>query len=149
MRVAIPSLLIDSVDNEYKISIAYIPPILTLENSSGIYRELLEKILSREGDVNFEFKDRIVYYSCILGGIMIYLGEIPITRFEYYGYFYLSNDGKNVSLKELIKSLKSSEEGCYKFKNNSICFTRYKCKGCRWIDNIGARIIYYGYSMNT
>jgi len=144
IRISIPSIIVDNIDNDYKISIAYIPPILTLEKSAGIYRELIEEVMNRNGDINFEFKDRITYYSCILGGIMIYVEDIPIARFEYHGYLYLSsNEGKRASLMDLVKDLKSFNEGCYSFKLNNICFRREKCEGCKWIDNIGIRIIYY------
>jgi hypothetical protein len=141
MILAIPTTTIDRF-KDYFITISYIPPIITLSNSNNEFKKLLEKIY-KENSLNIEFENKLLYYSSILGGIIIFLDKEPIVRIESNGYiiFNEANKGEEPDIKKIMNTFTLGIENCFRFEYNTICYKKNKCDNCKWIDNIGIRFI--------
>jgi len=138
--ISIPTFIESKLDKggaQYYLTVAVIPPIVTLRNGNEMERNFLL-------NVNDEDYCRSMPKFCFtvrFGGIFIFKEEKPLIRFERRGYAKAVTERESkTTLEEVKRVLKSGDEGCLG-KEPSICITHQREQGSQWIDNIGLRHI--------
>ncbi|MCY0859100.1 MAG: hypothetical protein OWQ54_01585 [Sulfolobaceae archaeon] len=145
MRIAIPSVILLR-KNDYTLTIAVIPPIITEKNADKESKAFIEsfretmRIEESCKSVSDEF-----CYTILFGGVNLFKNGKILRRFEVNGYVEVLEEkvDKEFDVMSFIRAVESNElnEKCYSFNDRSICFHGKKCSNCKWIDNIGLRVL--------
>jgi len=140
-RISIPKFIeakLKGDDADYYLTVSVLPPIVTLQNSNYLERELLLSIRDDNYEELCKFQPRFCY-TVIFGGVFIFREDSPIVRFEKKGYVKITDQGNVTRVEEAKQSIIENKEECLGVPG--ICFRSSNREASLWIDNVGMRYI--------
>ncbi|MCY0850421.1 hypothetical protein [Sulfuracidifex metallicus] len=144
-RIVIPKIIEvklkkrNLAEGEFFITISSIPPLITMDNADEMERKLLVSIIEEKKEEVCVSYPRLCYPS-LYGGVFIFREDEPVMRLEKRGYIRVqegTNEEKSIRVEDFLNT---DMEGCID-STPSVCFSRERRPGLKWIDNIGLRYI--------